>query len=388
MVQDQKGRIRRPKISQVVDNRENVKVLSPSGFKNITYYIKKPLGTNKLLKITFENGDNIILDEDHPSIVYRGKEIKIPSRELKIGDLLPFGNGYESESRGNYNLGMLIGLYLAEGSIISDTMVSFALNKSETRLKDLIIKQALEMGASYRIDYNSYNNGISVVLIQAGSIVGLFRQFINKDKSLKSCIFSLSQECRKGIIRGVTEGDGTDYSSYSVIEMGNIHKSLMLDLKDLCMSIGNICSIRKLKGRIKISHSLNNFTKGNWHQYRIGDQIYIKIKEIEDSFVNRNKIFWVYDFELEKDHRIQLANGLITSNTYFHEYFVKDNKYFKDWTRIVIRAIRLKKLKPETKEPTKHYERMWRMLVADPLPYTISSRAIKDGWKPPRREKE
>uniref|UniRef100_A0A6M3XHV5 Putative DNA ligase domain protein n=1 Tax=viral metagenome TaxID=1070528 RepID=A0A6M3XHV5_9ZZZZ len=73
---------------------------------------------------------------------------------------------------------------------------------------------------------------------------------------------------------------------------------------------------------------------------------------------------------------------------YYHEYFVKDNKYFKDWTRIVIRAIRLKKLKPETKEPTKHYERMWRMLVADPLPYTISSRAIKDGWKPPRREKE
>lgn len=384
IVQDKNGRIRRSDISQVIERREKVKILTPSGFKNIVHYIKKPVGLNKLLRITMENGDSFIVDEEHPSIVHKTTgDIKVPSKELIIGDLLPFGSGYESEGRGNFDLGMLIGLYLAEGSIISSTMVSFALNKTEIKLKDLIIVEGMKLGASYRIDKNSKNNGVSIVLVEAGGVVGLFEQFINKDKSLKTCAFALSKECRKGIIRGVTEGDGTDYSSYSVIEMGSLHKSLMFDLKDLCMSTGNICSIRRLKGRIKLSHSLNNFTKGNWHQYLLNGNIYIKIKKIEDSFKNRNKIFWVYDFELENDHRIQLANGLITSNTYFHEYFVK-GKDFPDWTRIIVRMINIATFEPGTKIKSKFKEPMWRLLVADPEPYTISNRAMQKPWKPPK----
>ncbi|RLC81206.1 MAG: hypothetical protein DRI61_04270 [Chloroflexi bacterium] len=70
---------------------------------------------------------------------------------------------------------------------------------------------------------------------------------------------------------------------------------------------------------------------------------------------------------------------------YFHEYFLKDNKYFKDWTRVVVRAINVPKMEPTKKVKTKHKELMWRFMVPkEQMPYTISNRAMKEGWVPPK----
>jgi len=68
---------------------------------------------------------------------------------------------------------------------------------------------------------------------------------------------------------------------------------------------------------------------------------------------------------------------------YYLEYFVKGNTW-KDWTRLVFRAIKVQKIDPKTKRPTGKSERMWRFMVAkDKTPYAIS-RGIKKGWKPPK----
>jgi len=70
---------------------------------------------------------------------------------------------------------------------------------------------------------------------------------------------------------------------------------------------------------------------------------------------------------------------------YFHEYFLKDDKYFKDWTRVIIRAINVPKISPETKVKTPHKELMWRFMIPkEQMPYTISNRAMKEGWIPPK----
>jgi len=70
---------------------------------------------------------------------------------------------------------------------------------------------------------------------------------------------------------------------------------------------------------------------------------------------------------------------------FFHEYFLKDNKYFKDWTRIVVRAVKAPKLDPETKVPIPgKYETLWRVMIPkDQCPYAISNRAMKKGYVPP-----
>ena len=71
---------------------------------------------------------------------------------------------------------------------------------------------------------------------------------------------------------------------------------------------------------------------------------------------------------------------------YFHEYFLKDNKYFKDWTRVVVRGIKVAKIDPKSKKPIPgEYERMWRLMIPKTqMPYTISNRAMKENWKPPK----
>jgi len=87
-----------------------------------------------------------------------------------------------------------------------------------------------------------------------------------------------------------------------------------------------------------------------------------------------------------------LTKGLLITGAqkpYFHEYFIKDNKYFKDWTRIVLRAIKVKKIDPKTKKPIPgEYERMWRFMIPkDQKPYALSKRAIEHKWKPPQNIK-
>jgi len=69
---------------------------------------------------------------------------------------------------------------------------------------------------------------------------------------------------------------------------------------------------------------------------------------------------------------------------YFHEYFLKDEEFFKDWTRIVFRAINVPEIDPETKVKTEREDLMWRVMIPeDQMPYAISDRAMEKGWKPP-----
>ena len=78
----------------------------------------------------------------------------------------------------------------------------------------------------------------------------------------------------------------------------------------------------------------------------------------------------------------QWMNG--ASKVYFLEYFLKDPKYFKDWTRIVVRAIQVSGIDPRTKQPTKEKERLWRVMIpVEQMPYALSNRAISKGWKAP-----
>lgn len=74
---------------------------------------------------------------------------------------------------------------------------------------------------------------------------------------------------------------------------------------------------------------------------------------------------------------------------YFHEYFLKSTKEdgpfsSKDWTRVVVRAVNVQVIDPETKKPKPGKELMWRVIVpGDQTPYALS-RGMKKGWVPPK----
>jgi len=74
---------------------------------------------------------------------------------------------------------------------------------------------------------------------------------------------------------------------------------------------------------------------------------------------------------------------------YFHEYFIKSDKkdgVFKkdDWTRIIVRAVNVNIIDPETKKPKPGKELMWRIMIpGDQTPYCLK-RGMKKKWVPPK----
>jgi hypothetical protein len=74
---------------------------------------------------------------------------------------------------------------------------------------------------------------------------------------------------------------------------------------------------------------------------------------------------------------------------YFHEYFLKsDSKDMPfggdDWTRVVVRAVNVQVIDPETKRPKPGTELMWRVMVpSDQEPYALS-RGMEKKWVPPK----
>jgi len=68
----------------------------------------------------------------------------------------------------------------------------------------------------------------------------------------------------------------------------------------------------------------------------------------------------------------------------FKEYFLKGTKVLKDWTRVVLRAVRVQRIDPITKKPTGKYEILWRLMVPrEQEPYAISRRAREKKWIAP-----
>ena len=74
-----------------------------------------------------------------------------------------------------------------------------------------------------------------------------------------------------------------------------------------------------------------------------------------------------------------------TQKPYFHEYFLKGGP-FRDYTRFILRAIRVMRIDPETKKPREgQYELLWRAMVPkDQEAYALSRRAQSKNWKPPK----
>jgi len=357
---DDRGFIYRREVSQIVDRKENVEILTPSGFVKIKNYIKIP--AENILSIKLFNGSVIHCDPNHPSLVYRdGNLTKIPALNINVGDEIPIDSkGYDGIG-GSYELGRFIGLFLAEGTLIQgrNEGLSFSLHISEDKLSNFISDFATRWASNVSITKHSTSNSMTIFATQAGSLVGLIKQFVKENKSLRNCVFGLSRECRKGIINGFEEGDG-DHSadlfgkSYISITQGTPHKKLIEDIQHLLFSIGEIASINSWKSQYKkggdkvywihrVSYNFGNNKMGSWTIIDHKGEKYIKVKEIRinDSSILESGIANLYDIELESDHRIILSNGIITSNSDLHELFMFPDKETKILDgRLVIKALK------------------------------------------------
>jgi len=297
-------------------NSEHMDVLVEGEFKPADWFRTT---TNVVYKVTFANNQTVIFSENHPHITKRGI---VTSDKLILDDWVPFSlKGYEGEG-GSYELGKLIGLYVAEGSDKKNGK-TFSLNPEEDDIVNFIKKFASDnFGASITISESVSEYGTAInVHVNSRTFKELIDEFVGgnlaTNKYLKSKVFKMSKTFRKGLWDGWREGDGSSRNRICTVS-----EQLKEDACALLSSIGNVGSIiidNRTSENGKLGDNPLYIVRGyslTRNKYKDifeidKDRMWIKVKSIEKEYGTRS----VYDFDMATDEEMfQLANGLITHN--------------------------------------------------------------------------
>ena len=297
-------------------NSEDMEILLGGEFHPGTWFRTK---TDRILYIKFANNQSVGMSPDHLCVTRRGV---VKADELTDDDWMPFSlTGYEGDG-GSYDLGKIIGLYIAEGSRV-DTRCSFSLSPKETHIADFISSFAAKnFGATTTINYTTGGIGMAmVVIINSKTFSSLIGEFVGgksaPTKYMRSKVFKLSGRFRRGVWDGWRIGDGSSQGRICTTS-----PSLRDDACALLSSLGTVGSITT-DNRDKTDGKLGDNPLYLVRGYSLlhsrykdvfeidGERMWIKVKEITESVETTS----VYDFDMDtEDELFQLANGLITHN--------------------------------------------------------------------------
>jgi len=277
--------------------------------------------TDKIYRIIFANNQNIGVSKDHLCITKRGT---IRADEVTTEDWMPFSLvGYEGEG-GSFDLGEIIGLYVAEGSK-DECTTTFSLNPKEQNIVK-IIEEFVSNNFGVKISISTAKGlGESInIRVCSKTFSSLIDEFVGGNsahtKYLKSKVFKMNKKFRNGLWNGWRMGDGSSNGRICTVS-----EKLKEDACCLISSVGSVAGITtdnrtsedgKLGDRPLFYIRPYTLTRSSYKDiYEIeNEQIWIKVKSIEIE-KNNKKEFSVYDFDMDTEEELfQLANGLITHN--------------------------------------------------------------------------
>jgi N6-adenosine-specific RNA methylase IME4 len=226
-------------------------------------------------------------------------------------------------------IGWIIGLYLAEGSMHGKYKrgLRFSLHSKEKPFYDRMKKKLDSLNIKYD---RYYNHNIKINWNERGSkgeiqftssiIANLIREYCllgncytHKIKSFTK--YNTPIEFREGIIEGMSDGDGCIRSEHVILRLSN--KQLILDIADLCNSVG-----KKVRyyGKIKSTKFASEEKSGKYH-YKI---IYNQPKRLHNNYKDKaeltgiKSILKVQDsqqYDITVEGGLFVANNLITHNS-------------------------------------------------------------------------
>ena len=251
------------------DLREGDCVMNGSGGQSKIKKVIKSKCDKKVLKIkSYGHYDDLILTEDHLVLCrqkYSGKPIWKRACELqKNKDFMAFPyfqcrkkyaelkidnyitDGYKSCSSGcletiklNYEFGLFVGWYLAEGSIDVKTKcaIKFCINKNEIETIKKVIAPFREYYGSENV--HARKNSLSTVIDLYGTN---FTRFIadkfgcGDNKKIPDEVWYWGWDFAKGLIYGLFCGDGYFKNIYKV-HLTNVNESIINQVKKLLVSV-------------------------------------------------------------------------------------------------------------------------------------------------------
>ncbi len=310
--------------NMIRDNRNSFKTISNG--KEIECKINK-FNIPVEYKIILVNGAYIKTTANHLNKVY-GKDY-IQTKDLTTDDYLPYGiNKFIGNNNLSYEEGLLVGMFLGDGSYKNKTEVTFSLHKETD--KDLIeflhnycTKQfgatICEVEQPSKISGNSLCINISV---NSSYLRGLIEQFVNGNNALNKEIspkaYTQSIQFREGIIKGLYETDGGNSN-----RIYTSSKLLKNSLISLFATLGIVTNVSKDNRDNRLSNNTcytiryydpGARTKLKDVYIKEGEYLWIKIKSIEK--LNHHSLTASYCLEIiDNDEPIfTLANGIVTHN--------------------------------------------------------------------------
>ena len=301
-------------------------------------------GKQRVYRIKLRSGFEITATANHRFLTESG--LKYTS-ELTVGDVL-MNEQISIESAAHkltYDLGWVVGLFLAEGSYQRSNEIRFSLHSKEKHFAERIRSLFEPLGARVRI--YEYDNSLAVI-VSSYIARAYIKEFIagegSKKKHLSRSAFNTNRDFLGGIVDGWLDGDGY-YDSRNNRYRFRIgyNRELIEDMRTVCNVLGYKFSskVRWAKyqnGKKLLAHEVEIRKTPTTHFNTKNNGEVIKIHPLPSPQD-------VYDLEVEGNHLFLLPDGTVSHNSnhmpesvkdrftkaYEHVFmFVKNEKYWFD----------------------------------------------------------
>ena len=195
--------------------------------------------SDKLLKITLQDGRHITLTPNHPVYSIDGW---INSDNVTIGSSIAVPREYDIDSTsGDEWLSLIMGYMLADGHF--DSMNFYNIDKDAIEEFSYAVGK---LGQEVRqtpydkrnLEYHIYGNGSgrSNVIKDRFTDMGLTNSCIRDKKFVPNEVYGWSNKCISNLLRGLFTGDG--YADRTQIIFTNLSEQLCVDIQQLLLRFG------------------------------------------------------------------------------------------------------------------------------------------------------
>ena len=346
--------------SLIISGKHPLEVCEFSKMNNFNEQIKK-----NEYEIKFKNLDDLFNDKKiwlgnlFPELdkteLFNGEISKINLNEndefLEINNKLRYAN---SNSKNNidkyikldYNLGKVIGLYVAEGSqsYLGKT-VDFGINANEEELKNIVVNYFKSIGMEKDVNFLTYENSNRARFTIRNRIISKLINIFIYDKNSESdetfycmkwfndIIYNCPPEFIKGIIIGHYLGDGL-HDVGCKISSGSVSEKLIYQLRLMYNYFGFYPAINKCDNRcfcLEITNTFCNIEKMLEHDHAdylkrgsrikiIDNKVFTLLNDYYRKDNNIEKIDYtgeLYNLSVDEDESY-IANNIVVHNCSFH----------------------------------------------------------------------
>ncbi len=277
--------------------------------------------TDSFIEVTLSNGHKFKTTPEHLNVTKRGT---LMSKDLVVGDLIPFSlTPYVGEG-GDYHMGLMVGAYLGDGSVDGRT-VTFSLNHTtKAELFDILesyINNTLG-GKTRTVE----RDNVKLLETNSNVVHGILSQFVyGNDKALKKGmlpeVYEKSLEFRKGVYDGYYATDGGNKDRIYTSSERMVH-----DLSVLAATMGTVTNIKNIDEREGGYSDKPNYCVKTYNRNGLLNRSYAGVWESDVDKVwfyitdihTIDKAGPAYCFEMNtEEHLFQLSNGMITHNCRF-----------------------------------------------------------------------